>query len=156
MGSYFDAIKKVPLLGPIASVIKKNNKISELKDLRARGDLSTDEFSTMKNLVMYGSGESVEFEYFKRGTFSSLESSLKDYWKGKTDSKDYFAERHKSFGSGIRFSKSLSRPSQTSSSLTVNRSIMRKPELIKRKDLIRYEPNSSTVNISKMFSNRKH
>ena len=52
MGSYFDAIKKVPLLGPIASVIKKNNNISELKDLRARGDLSTDEFSTMKNLVI--------------------------------------------------------------------------------------------------------
>ena len=113
MGAYFDAIMKGPLLGPIVSGIKKNNKISELKDLKARGDLSTDEFSTMKNLVMYGSGETVEFEYFNRGTFSSLESSLKDYWEEKTDPKDYFAERHTSYDSGIRFSKKLSRPSQT-------------------------------------------
>ena len=80
----------------IISKISKIKKINDLKDLMGSGYLSIDEFSIMKDLVMYGSGESVEFEYFERGTFSSLENSLNDYWEGNTDSKDYFAEKHTS------------------------------------------------------------
>jgi hypothetical protein len=91
----------------IVSGIKKIKKNRDLKGLKDRRYLSVDEFSIMKDLVMYESGESVEFEYFKRGTFSSLESSLNDYWEGNTDSKDYFAERHTSYVSGIRFSRRI-------------------------------------------------
>ena len=80
----------------IISGIKKIKKNHDLKGLKDRRYLSIDEFSIMKDLVMYGSGESVEFEYFERGTFSSLENSLNDYWEGNTDSKDYFAEKHTS------------------------------------------------------------
>jgi len=96
----------------IISIFNRNNKISELKDLKARGDLSTDEFSTMKNLVMYGTGDSIEFDYFKRWEFSSLESSLKDFWEGKKSSEDYFAERHRRSGisRSIRISAIPSRP----------------------------------------------
>ena len=80
--------------------------------------LRIDEFSIMKDLVMYGRGDSVEFEYFKRGTFSSLESSLNDYWGGKTDSKDYFAERHTSYDSGINMSRIMSSKSLSYSKRT--------------------------------------
>ena len=89
----------------IISGIGKIKKVNDLKNLRDGGDLSFDEFSTMKNLLMYGTGESVEFEYFKRNK-SSIDSSLNDFWEGKTDSEDYFAERHVSV-SQIRFSKRL-------------------------------------------------
>ena len=77
----------------IISGIGKIKKANDLKSLRDGGDLSFDEFSTMKYLLMYGRGESVEFEYFRRNK-SSIESSLNDFWEGKTDSEDYFAERH--------------------------------------------------------------
>ena len=94
----------------IISGIGKIKKVNDLKNLRDGGDLSLDEFSTMKNLLMYGTGESVEFEYFKRNKLS-IDSSLNDFWEGKTDSEDYFAERHVSV-SQIRFSKRLAaRPS---------------------------------------------
>jgi len=93
----------------IISGIGKIKKVNDLKNLRDGGDLSFDEFSTMKNLLMYGSGESVEFEYFKR-TKSGIDSSLNDFWEGKADSEDYFAERHAIANTSvnIRFSKKLS------------------------------------------------
>ena len=98
----------------IISGISKIKKNYDLNDLKVRGYLSADELSIMKDLAMYGSGESVEFEYFYRGTFSSLESSLNDFWEGKTDSKDYFAERHIRSGishsKSIRFSRKIGRP----------------------------------------------
>jgi len=93
----------------IISGIGKIKKVNDLKNLRDGGDLSLDEFSTMKNLLMYGTGESVEFEYFKRNK-SSIDSSLNDFWEGKTDSEAYFAERHvlaNAPGPQIRFSKRL-------------------------------------------------
>ena len=77
----------------IISGIGKIKKVNDLKNLRDGGDLSFDEFSTMKYLLMYGRGDSVEFECFSRNK-SNLESSLNDFWEGKTDSADYFAERH--------------------------------------------------------------
>ena len=80
--------------------------------------MSFDEFSIMKDLAMYGRGDSVEFEYYYRNK-SGLESSLNDFWEGKTDAKDYFAERHTSHVSGIRFSKRLSYSKRT----PVNKSI---------------------------------
>ena len=93
----------------IISGISKIKKNYDLNDLKVRGYLSADEFSIMKDLAMYGSGGSVEFEYFTRGTFSNLESSLNNFWEGKTDAKDYFAERHIRYGishsKSIRFSK---------------------------------------------------
>ena len=97
----------------IISGIGKIKKANDLKSLRDGGDLSFDEFSTMKYLLMYGRGESVEFEYFRRNK-SSIESSLNDFWEGKADSEDYFAERHVPFDPGpqIKFSKRLAaRPS---------------------------------------------
>ena len=93
----------------IISGIGKIKKLNDLKNLRDSGDLSFDEFSTMKYLLMYGPGELVEFEYFKR-TGSSIGSSLNDFWEGKTDSEAYFAERHvlaNAPGPQIRFSKRL-------------------------------------------------
>ena len=45
----------------IISGISKIKKNYDLNDLKVRGYLSADEFSIMKDLVMYGSGESVEF-----------------------------------------------------------------------------------------------
>ncbi|SVB62781.1 uncharacterized protein METZ01_LOCUS215635, partial [marine metagenome] len=100
------------MLDAIISGIGKIKKVNDLKNLQARGDLSFDEFSTMKYLLMYGRGDSVEFEFFSRNK-SNLESSLNDFWEGKTDAKDYFAERHTSHVSGIRFSKRLSYSKRT-------------------------------------------
>ena len=99
------------MLDAIISGIGKIKKVNDLKNLQARGDLSFDEFSTMKYLLMYGRGDSVEFECFSRNK-SNLESSLNDFWEGKIDAKDFFAERHTSYVSGIRFSKKISRPSK--------------------------------------------
>ena len=98
------------MLDAIISGIGKIKKVNDLKNLQARGDLSFDEFSTMKYLLMYGRGDSVEFEFFSRNK-SNLESSLNDFWEGKTDAKDFFAERHTSYVSGIRFSKRTLKPS---------------------------------------------
>ena len=96
------------MLDAIISGIGKIKKVNDLKNLQARGDLSFDEFSTMKYLLTYGRGDSVEFEFFSRNK-SNLESSLNDFWEGKTDAKDYFAERHIRYGishsKSIRFSK---------------------------------------------------
>ena len=99
------------MLDAIISGIGKIKKVNDLKNLQARGDLSFDEFSTMKYLLMYGRGDSVEFECFSRNK-SNLESSLNDFWEGKTDAKDFFAERHTSYVSGIRFSKRTLKPSE--------------------------------------------
>ena len=82
------------MLDAIISGIGKIKKVNDLKNLQARGDLSFDEFSTMKYLLMYGRGDSVEFEFFSRNK-SNLESSLNDFWEGKTKSKDFFAEAKK-------------------------------------------------------------
>tara|TARA_B100000809_G_scaffold135066_1_gene132688 strand:+ start:161 stop:781 length:621 start_codon:yes stop_codon:yes gene_type:complete len=98
------------MLDAIISGIGKIKKVNDLKNLQARGDLSFDEFSTMKYLLMYGRGDSVEFDYFSRNK-SNLESSLNDFWEGKTDAKDFFAERHTSYVSGIRASKRTLKPS---------------------------------------------
>jgi len=99
------------MLDAIISGIGKIKKVNDLKNLQVRGDLSSDEFSTMKYLLMYGRGDSVEFDYFSRNK-SNLESSLNDFWEGKIDEKDYFAERHNIYHSEIRFSKKISRPSK--------------------------------------------
>ena len=53
------------MLDAIISGISKIKKNYDLNDLKVRGYLSADEYSIMKDLVMYGSGASVEFEYFK-------------------------------------------------------------------------------------------
>ena len=95
----------------IISGIRKIKKVNDLKDLKDRGYLSFDEFSIMKDLAMYGRGDSVEFDYFSRNK-SNLVSSLNDFWEGKTDAKDFFAERHTSYVSGIRFSKRTLKPSE--------------------------------------------
>ena len=42
------------MLDAIISGIGKIKKVNDLKNLQARGDLSFDEFSTMKYLLMYG------------------------------------------------------------------------------------------------------
>ena len=98
----------------IISGIRKIKKINDLKDLKDRGYLSFDEFSIMKDLAMYGSDVSgygrspfYSLEYFKRGTGVELQRSLEDFWAGKTDSTDFFAEIK--YGKGeVRFSKKRS------------------------------------------------
>ena len=89
-------------------IISGISKIKNIKDLKDRGYLSFDEFSTMKYLLMYGRGDSVEFECFSRNK-SNLESSLNDFWEGKRDEKDYFAERHvpEPEGLTVRFARNL-------------------------------------------------
>jgi mRNA interferase RelE/StbE len=95
----------------IISGISKIKKNYDLNDLKVRGYLSADEYSIMKDLTMYGSSEYVgNFEYFKRGTFSKLESSLNDFWEGETDAKDFFAERDYK-GSILSFSRRRGAPS---------------------------------------------
>lgn len=93
--------------------IKKNN---DLRDLKDRGYLSFDEYSIMKDVAMYGEEATYSIisgypkntlafmEYYKRGTDVELQSSLKDFWEGKTDSTDFFAERYKEYRT-LRFSK---------------------------------------------------
>ena len=98
------------MLDAIISGISRIRKNYDLKDLYLSNYLSSDEYYIMKDLAMYGN-EYVEFEYFSRDK-SGLESSLNDFWEGKTDAKDFFAERHTSYVSGIRFSKKISRPSK--------------------------------------------
>ena len=96
------------MLDAIISGISKIKKIKDLKDLKDRGYLSFDEFSIMKDLAMYGRGDSVEFDYFSRNK-SNLVSSLNDFWEGKIDEKDYFAERHvpEPEGLTVRFARNL-------------------------------------------------
>ena len=65
-------------------IISGISKIKNIKDLKDRGYLSFDEFSIMKDLAMYGRGDSVEFDYFSRNK-SNLVSSLNDFWEGKID-----------------------------------------------------------------------
>ncbi len=76
------------MLDAIISGIGKIKKVNDLKNLQARGDLSFDEFSTMKYLLMYGRGDSVEFECFSRNK-SNLESSLNDYGEVKQMQKTF-------------------------------------------------------------------
>jgi mRNA-degrading endonuclease RelE of RelBE toxin-antitoxin system len=96
------------MLDAIISGISRIRKNYDLKDLYLSNYLSSDEYYIMKDLAMYGN-EYVEFEYFRRDK-SGLESSLNDFWEGKTKSKDFFAEAKKqrqllSGGSSLRFSK---------------------------------------------------
>ena len=85
-----------PITDFIILRIRESKKIKDLKKLQVSGYLSADEYSIMKDIVKHehGSIKYTGFEYFVRGSFPYLEISLIDFWKGKTESKDFFAEKN--------------------------------------------------------------
>jgi len=122
------------MLDAIISGISRIKKNYDLKDLHYSGYLSADEYSIMIDLAMYGN-EYVEFEYFSRKE-SDLESSLNDFWEGKTKSKDFFAEakeqrRVRGYSSSLRFSRK--KISQRDWSLKITENFMSSIKKIDRK-----------------------